>query len=347
MKLTQNIAFDFAAPGITPRVYAMQGDRGSRAVTAAIYDHGAAWDVQSVVAVQYRIPSGATGLYDQIDGESAITVDGNQITAKLAEQMLVEPGVVHCELLLTDAESSITTWPFLVLVQEASTNGTEIPEDYYNAFLDVASSALESVSKAEAAAARAEAAAGSTDPDNQMSKTMYDPDGAVETAGGIPKYISAAAFVPTSQKGIANGVASLNSLGKVPTSQLPDMEEDTSRYNPTLSVSCSQASSVSISGCNYFRAGKIAILYGVLSLTVSTSTKTLNVILDDLPNTVAVSAPALATPGYINTTASTSIDYIQAETNSGKLKININLASSISSGSKFSTLQFAVIYGLS
>lgn len=208
MEIIQTIAFDITTPGITPRVYGKQGDSTSRTVAVNIYHNGEEWDIPSgaALAVRYKTPSGAAGLYDSIDDEPAVQAKGNQITAVLAAPIFAEAGSTSCELVIADSYGGTSTWRFLVIVEASSTSDTEIPEDYYNAFLNMAS-------KVTADANRAEAAANSIDPSYLMSKTMYDPAGAVEASGGIPKYIE-------SQKGVASGVATLGTDGKVPSSQL-------------------------------------------------------------------------------------------------------------------------------
>lgn len=226
MQTVQSIAFDFAVHGITPRIFGKQGDVNSRTVQISLYNQGAAWPVPdgALLALRYKLPSGASGLYDKIDSSPALTADNNTVSVLLASPIFAEAGAAACELVITDAAGGISTWAFMVLVETASVSDTEIPEDYYNAFLDVASQAAASVADAEAAAKRAEAAAESIDIGELMSKTMYDPTGAVETAGGIPAYVAANApqgdFIPMSQKGAANGVVPLGSSTKINSNYL-------------------------------------------------------------------------------------------------------------------------------
>lgn len=129
----------------------------------------------------------------------------------------------------------------MVEIEASSAGSSEIPEDYYNAFLGVAAEAAASAAKAESQADRAEAAAGSIDTSNLCSKTMYDPDGAVENAGGIPKYVAANApqgdFIPASQKNAANGVAPLDGDKKVPAANLPTSDAISSSSSETVATS--------------------------------------------------------------------------------------------------------------
>lgn len=221
MQTVQSIAFDFSVHGITPRIVGKQGDVGSRVVQISLYDQGIAWPIPdgALLALRYKLPSGASGLYDKIDNASALTADHNTVSALLAAPIFAESGATFCELVITDATGGISTWAFAVLVEAASASDEDIPEDYYNAFLGVAAQAAEAVAEAERQAARAEAAASSIDTSNLCSKTMYDPTGAVEAAGGIPKYVEAntakGGFIETSEKGVASGVVPLNTSAKI------------------------------------------------------------------------------------------------------------------------------------
>lgn len=243
MKTIQSIAFDFSVHGITPRIYGKQGDAKSRYVSISLFDQGAAWPIPSGahLALRYRLRNGSSGLYDTIDDAQAITFSGNDVTILLANPIFALAGLATCELIITDPSGGISTWSFVVEIEASSTGSSEIPEDYYNAFLGVAAEAAASAAKAESQADRAEAAAGSIDTSNLCSKTMYDPDGAVENAGGIPKYVAANApqgdFIPASQKNAANGVAPLDGSKKVPAENLPTSDAVNSNVSTTVATS--------------------------------------------------------------------------------------------------------------
>lgn len=197
MKTVQSIAFDFSVHGVTPRIYGKQGDVNSRFVNISLFDQGAAWLVPdgALLSIRFRTPSGASGLYDTLsDGSSAFEVSDNTVCVALAEPIFAESGPVRCELSISAAGAGVTTWCFVVAVEGASVSDKEIPEDYYNGFLSVAA-------QVAADAKRAEDAANSVD---------------------------ASYLIPLAQKGAANGVASLDSSGKVPSGQLPSMD-----YIPT------------------------------------------------------------------------------------------------------------------
>lgn len=191
MKTVQSIAFDFSTPGITPRIYGKQGDVRARQVEISLYDRGNAWSVpnDALLALRYKLPSGASGLYDAVDDDLAMTVSENVVLVTLATPIFAEAGTTSCELVIADADGGLSTWTFFTQVEASSTGSADVPEDYYNAFLSVAAQTAAAVAKAESAAARAEEAAESVDANSLMSKTMYDPEGAVEAAGGIPKFV--------------------------------------------------------------------------------------------------------------------------------------------------------------
>lgn len=60
-----------------------------------------------------------------------------------------------------------------------------------------------------------------------MEEAIYDPDGLVAAAGGIPEYVESHSINP-SEKGNSNGVATLDANGKLSASQIPEMD-----YIPT------------------------------------------------------------------------------------------------------------------
>ena len=221
MKTIQSIAFDFSVHGVTPRIYGKQGDVNSRFVNISLFDQSTAWIVPSgaLLSIRFRMPSGASGLYDSLpDGSSAFEVFENTVSAALAEPIFAESGPVRCELSIAAENAGVTTWCFIVSVEGASVSDQEIPEDYYNGFLSVAA-------QVAADAKRAEEAANSVDPTLLMNKTMYDPEGAVEAAGGIAQY---AEDYLNSQKGNANGVAALDETGKILNSAIPIKKTDLS-----------------------------------------------------------------------------------------------------------------------
>lgn len=243
MKTIQSIAFDFAVHGITPRIYGKQGDAKSRYVSISLFDQGAAWPIPSGahLALRYKLRDGSSGLYDTIDDAPAIMSSGNVVTVLLANPIFALDGLATCELVVTDPSGGISTWSFVAEIEASSTGSSEIPEDYYNAFLGVAAEAAASAAEAESQADRAEAAAGSIDTSNLCSKTMYDPDGAVENAGGIPKYVAANApqgdFIPASQKNAANGISPLDGNKKVPAANLPMSDAVNSNVSTTVATS--------------------------------------------------------------------------------------------------------------
>lgn len=260
MEIIQTIAFDITTPGITPRIYGKQGDATSRQIRVNMYHGGEEWEIPSgaALAVRYKTPSGASGLYDTIGSNTAIMTEGNQITAMLATPIFAEAGPTSCELVITDSTGATSTWRFLVMVEAASVSDTEIPEDYYNAFLGMAA-------EVKSDADRAQEAANSIDTSYLMSKTMYDPAGAVEAAGGIPKYVAAQTltgdYIPTSQKGAESGVATLGTDGKIPSSQLSMSDSISSSSTTTI------ASSAAVKAVN----DKIPTLSNSVSSTSTTT----------------------------------------------------------------------------
>lgn len=185
MRLTQSVSMDFSVHGIPPRIYGKQDDSLSRVVEISLYQAGTAWTIpdSAVMMLHYRTPAGHIGIYDTLpDGSAAISASGNVVSAVLVDQIFAIPGVVECELRIIDASSGVSTWTFLVEVESGTPSTETIPSDYFNVLTALAS-------QVSADAATAKNAADSVNPNTLMHKSVFDPTGVVEAAGGISKYI--------------------------------------------------------------------------------------------------------------------------------------------------------------
>lgn len=119
MTTTQKIKLDFARHGITPRVYAVQGDSYTREVEISLYENDATWEVPdgASVMVRYRKPNGTGNVYDTLpDGTPACSVNGNVLTIMLAPEVLTYPGVALVQPQITSGDAVIATIAFEVSV---------------------------------------------------------------------------------------------------------------------------------------------------------------------------------------------------------------------------------------
>lgn len=137
MIITQKIKLDFARRGITPRVYAVQGDSYTREVEISLYENDAAWAVPdgASVMVRYRKPDGTGGVYDTLpDGTQAWSASGHSLTVTLAPQMLTVEGFVQAQIQISQGTNVLATTGFDVLVErDLSLGVVELePGDYIN-----------------------------------------------------------------------------------------------------------------------------------------------------------------------------------------------------------------------
>ena len=117
-----------------PWVYAVQGDVNSRRVCVALLANRRPWSVPAgaEVSVEYRLPSGAKGLYNLLaDGTPAVHVQGNRVNITLTSQMLSEPGEVRAAVIINNESlDQITSFPFIVAVQANPFAWSQKAEDY-------------------------------------------------------------------------------------------------------------------------------------------------------------------------------------------------------------------------
>lgn len=135
MIVTQKIKLDFARHGITPRVYAVQGDSYTREVEISLYENDAAWAVPdgASVMVRYRKPDGTGGVYDTLpDGTQAWSASGHSLTVTLAPQMLTVEGFVQAQIQISQGANVLAATGFGVMVERDPSLGAVESEDYIN-----------------------------------------------------------------------------------------------------------------------------------------------------------------------------------------------------------------------
>lgn len=134
MKTITNVRLDLCDPNYGAWIGAIQNDCNCRAIQASLQNNGRAWFVPKGVsaAITYRKPDGTKGWYDTLaDGTAAIKINGNHVTAILAAQMLTTPGKIQAAIVFTDNMlNQLTTFPFVVSVEENPFVGAEESEDY-------------------------------------------------------------------------------------------------------------------------------------------------------------------------------------------------------------------------
>lgn len=294
MQNIQQISMDFSVHGIPPRVYGKQDDSGSRFVAISLYNSGAAIALESdaLFAMRYKTAQGAYGLYDTLpDGTSAFSLSGNTVTVQLVDQIFSAPGRVECELRIIDSTSGISTWTFYVEVEGSNVGDTLIPSDYINVFSNIAAAVA-------ADADRAEAAASSIDTSALMRADEYDPNNVVRANGGIPAYISTAA-IPIGQKGVANGVAPLNSSGTLDGAYFPNELKYVNRTSTEATIVNDLSLPIDSASIEIAKIGRLVICEGNI---VATGDGIKNMIYADLGRIFPVAAFGLHdVPGIAST----------------------------------------------
>lgn len=138
MTTTQSIKLDLLRRGEPPRVYAKQGDTGTRAVAVELYCGGVAWTPPNGVKglIRFRKPDRNAGLYDKLpDGTTPaceITSGSSNLIANLAAEVLTCPGEVYADIAFTAGAELLGTATFVIEVEASPAEGTTPSGSYYN-----------------------------------------------------------------------------------------------------------------------------------------------------------------------------------------------------------------------
>lgn len=183
---TQTINLDMSLRDPAPRVVAKQGDAGSRKITIKLYDNGIPANINNQIApsgaeqkgvVRFRKPDGTGGIYDKTeDNLPACILGGDNITVRLAEQVLTCPGDVVADVAIICDNTVISTFNFVVHVQAAPMAGITTSNNYYNyqSLADI----NQAIDEAKAAAAGAVKSINGSKPDS---------NGNVNVVAGVAK----------------------------------------------------------------------------------------------------------------------------------------------------------------
>jgi hypothetical protein len=118
-------------------MHAVQNDKLSRKITAYLFD-GAEPFVppnNALAIIRYRKPDGTEGLYDTLEDNTtpAVTWSGNTATIWLAEQAITAAGNVITQLQFYTQTERLTTFTFIINVQQNAVTDDEIEStDYFS-----------------------------------------------------------------------------------------------------------------------------------------------------------------------------------------------------------------------
>lgn len=158
----KTLYMDIQQPGVQQILYAKQGDTYSRFFKAVLLDGGIDYSIPQGSELSMWFSGTVPGWYDQItekDGvtkHSAFSVNGNEVTVELAEQMMANVGTVSACLMLNTASGvQISMWSIIIEVE--SVPGIDSSE--VSAYIEVLTGKVaETLSNANAASASANSA---------------------------------------------------------------------------------------------------------------------------------------------------------------------------------------------
>ena len=160
----QKFSVDISSRGAPMVLYAAQGDTKSRFFSVAMFDSGVAYSlpIGAYVTVRFGAPGMPAGWYDTVQepgggSHPAVSVDGNVITAELAEQAVSVPGKNGVWLLVNAADGyQLASWGFDLFVE--AVHGLDAPEAtvYYNALAEQVSQTLANAQAASESASQAQ-----------------------------------------------------------------------------------------------------------------------------------------------------------------------------------------------
>lgn len=134
MNITSKLKIDLQNNSGSVWIQTMQEDTNTRSVEVSLYDGTQPWEIPAgtTAAVGFKKPDGTAGLYDKMpDGMDAVTLSENAVTVTLVPQMLTVPGLVRAVVTLYDAQrNQLSTFPFMIQVEENPAAGTVVSENY-------------------------------------------------------------------------------------------------------------------------------------------------------------------------------------------------------------------------
>jgi len=126
MKTTQKISLDLTKRGISPRIYAVQGDLYTRTVEFSLSADGVPWQIpkDAKILIRYQKPDRTVSLYDTLpNGRCAYSIRGNTVTVVIAPDALTLAGDVPLIISLIQGQEVLSTFEITLTVEP--NHGTE------------------------------------------------------------------------------------------------------------------------------------------------------------------------------------------------------------------------------
>lgn len=120
MVFTYKVTMDVLHRGVTPRLDAMQGDIGTRALELFLLADGTPWPIPTGLQcrVTYCKPDGTTGFYVTVkNGQPAHSIAGNMLTVYLIPELMEQAGPVLLTVTLSGSGNEVSSFYILLDVQ--------------------------------------------------------------------------------------------------------------------------------------------------------------------------------------------------------------------------------------
>lgn len=173
--ITQEISMDLVYKNVPPKVDAVQGEKGSRAVKLNLFAANQPWEIPAgaSAAFRYRKPDKTGGTYSNLpDATPAWSISGNSLTMELAEQVLTVPGVVAADVVIIQSDSILATFPLLICVSPDPSADVPESKDYFE--YETLSQINAAILAAEKASAKAAASAAAVKSEVAVERARID-----------------------------------------------------------------------------------------------------------------------------------------------------------------------------
>ena len=140
MHIAHKLSLDLTEKAAPARIQVKQGDTLSRSLEISLLAEGEPWLIPAGVVPQIRwavsdpiTGQTASGIYDTLpNGGPAWNCAENQLDLIPVPQMFALPGLVRCDVMLTQGEKTLATFDFEIYVNQVPTAGSKTQvEDWY------------------------------------------------------------------------------------------------------------------------------------------------------------------------------------------------------------------------
>ena len=140
MHIAHKLSLDLTEKAAPARIQVKQGDTLSRSLEISLFAGGEPWPIPAGVVPLIRwavsdpgTGQTASGIYDTLpSGGPAWNYAENQLDLIPVPQMFALPGLVRCDVMLTQGEKTLATFDFEIYVNRAAVDGSESQvQDWY------------------------------------------------------------------------------------------------------------------------------------------------------------------------------------------------------------------------